>query len=338
MSAQAKLQLKKDVAPFEKSNLRSSIWQICNTIIPFFLLWYFAYASLGVSYWLTLGLSIAASGFLIRTFILFHDCCHYSFFKSRLANEILGTLTGILTFFPYHKWKHEHAIHHATSGNLSKRGTGDVWILTVDEYRASPVLTKLAYRLYRNPLVMFGLGPFYIFIIANRFNKKKAKLKERLNTYLTNAAVIGIPLLLCFTIGWQPFLLIHGPIFFISGAAGVWLFYVQHQFEDTYFVKEQEWSFVSAAVEGSSYYKLPGWLQWLTGNIGFHHVHHLSPKVPNYYLEAAHDHTPALQKATTINIAASLHTFRYRLWDEKNVKFVNFKEAARSGSADQQYQ
>ncbi|GGD55619.1 fatty acid desaturase [Paenibacillus nasutitermitis] len=337
MSAQAKLKLKKDVAPYEKSNLKSSLWQVGNTVVPFFLLWYLAYVSISLSYWLTIGLSIAAAGFLIRTFILFHDCCHHSFFKSRLANEILGTLTGILTMFPYHKWKNEHAIHHATSGNLDKRGTGDLWILTVDEYAASPFHKRLAYRLYRNPLVMFGLGPLYIFVIANRFNAKKAKLKVRLNTYLTNAAVIGIPLLICSQIGWQSFLLIQGPIFLLSGAAGVWLFYVQHQFEDTYFAQEPEWNFVSAAVEGSSYYKLPGWLQWLTGNIGFHHVHHLSPKVPNYNLEAAHNHTPALQAAPTIDIPASLKAIRYRLWDEKNTRFVGFKEArSMSGESRQQ--
>lgn len=319
-------QLKKIIAPFEKTNTMSSIWQLINTLVPLMILWYAAYLTLSVSYWLTFPLLIVAAGFVIRTFIIFHDCCHQSFFKSRLANDILGTITGVLTVVPYEQWKHSHSIHHATSSNLDKRGVGDIWILTVDEYMAAPLWKRFAYRVYRNPFVMFGIGPIFVFLLQYRFNSKGARRKERLNTYVTNVLIVLLYATLIWAIGWQAFLLIQVPIFFISGFLGIWLFYVQHQFEDTYFENEDEWSYVKAAVEGSSYYKLPKPLQWVTGNIGFHHVHHLSPKVPNYYLEQAHNSTPPLQKATTITLATSLKSLRFRLWDEQGKRFISFKE------------
>ncbi|WP_338462474.1 fatty acid desaturase [Brevibacillus borstelensis] len=318
--------LKKNVAPYEKNDTKSSIRQLFNTLVPFLLLWFAAYQSLAVSYWLTLPLLIIAAGFVIRTFIIFHDCCHQSFFKNRLANDILGTITGVITLCPYEQWKHSHSIHHATSSNLDKRGVGDIWILTVEEYLSSPLWLRIAYRIYRNPFVMFGLGPIYVFVLQYRFNRKGARAKERMNTYLTNVAIIALYALMIWAVGWQAFLFIQGPIFFISGLLGIWLFYVQHQFEDSYFENEEEWSYVKAAVEGSSYYKLPKPLQWITGNIGFHHVHHLSPKVPNYNLEKAHNATPPLQKATTITLATSLKSLQFRLWDERNKAFVSFKE------------
>jgi omega-6 fatty acid desaturase (delta-12 desaturase) len=320
------LQLKKNIIPYEKSSLKASVRQILNSVLPYILLWYLACQSLAISYWLTLPLAVLASGFLIRIFILFHDCCHQSFFKNRLANEILGTITGILTFFPYQQWKHSHSIHHATSSNLNKRGTGDVWILTVEEYLLATVWMRMAYRLYRNPLVMFGFGPFYIFLIQNRLNRKNAKIRERLNTYTTNLSLVSVSALLCWAIGWQAFLMIQTPIFLISGAAGIWLFYVQHQFEDSYFEQEESWDFVKAATDGSSFYKLPRFLQWITGNIGFHHIHHLSPRVPNYYLEKAHDNIPVLQTVNTITMASSLPSLRFRLWDTHKKKFVGFRD------------
>ncbi|MFS0728160.1 fatty acid desaturase [Paenibacillus sp. 1P07SE] len=326
MTANPTLQLKKKVAPFEKSSFKRSLVQILNTVPPFMLLWFLAYQSLEVSYWLTLALSVAAAGFAIRIFILFHDCCHYALFKNRRANEMIGTLTGILTFTPYRGWQHSHAIHHATSSNLNKRGIGDIRVLTVEEYTQSTFWQRLAYRLYRNPLVMFGLGPFYSFLLGNRFNRKGAKFKERVNTYLTNTGIVALVALLCWAVGWQALLLVHLPIFYLSSALGIWMFYVQHQFEDTYFENENEWDFVKAAVDGSSYYKLPRLLQWVTGNIGFHHVHHLSPRVPNYYLEQAHEQTPDFRKVTTITLKSSLQALRFRLWDEKNKRFVGFRE------------
>jgi omega-6 fatty acid desaturase (delta-12 desaturase) len=326
MSIPKLTQLKKSVAPFEQSNTKSSVRQLLNTFPPFFLLWVAAYFSLSVSYWLTLLFAILASGFVIRIFIVFHDCCHQSFFKSRKANEILGTIAGVLTLFPYHQWRHSHSLHHATSSNLDKRGVGDMWLYTVKEYIAASLWKRLAYRLYRSPFVMFGIGPIVTFVIQYRFNVKGAKRTERINTWVTNLSVLALYGLLCWALGWQNFLIIQAPIFWVSGALGIWLFYVQHQFEDSYFENEEEWSYVKAAVDGSSYYKLPKLLQWITGNIGFHHVHHLSPRVPNYHLEEAHNAVPPLQQATTITLATSLKALRFRLWDEDNKAFVSFKQ------------
>ncbi|PER20512.1 fatty acid desaturase [Bacillus sp. AFS054943] len=302
------------------------MWQLINTIVPFIILWYLAYKSLSVSYWLSLVPSLLAAGFMTRIFIIFHDCTHYSFFKSRRANRIVGTCMGVLTLFPFDQWGHEHSIHHATSGNLDKRGTGDIWTLTVDEYLAASFRLRLAYRLYRNPFVMFGLGPIYVFLLKNRFNRKGARKKERMNTYLTNVLIVALVGLLCWAIGWQSFLLVHGSIFLIAGSIGIWLFYVQHTFEDSYFEEDKEWEYVKAAVEGSSFYKLPKFLQFLTGNIGYHHVHHLSPRVPNYKLEEAHNNTLPLKNVPTITLATSLRSLRFRLWDEKSNNFVSFKD------------
>ncbi|OUA07601.1 fatty acid desaturase [Bacillus thuringiensis serovar finitimus] len=302
------------------------MWQLINTVVPFIILWYLAYKSLSVSYLLALVPSLLAAGFMTRIFIIFHDCTHYSFFKSRRANRIVGTCMGVLTLFPFDQWGHEHAIHHATSGNLDKRGTGDIWTLTVDEYVAAPFRIRLAYRLYRNPFVMFGLGPIYVFLLKNRFNRKGARQKERMNTYLTNIIIVAVVAILCWAIGWQSFLFVHGTIFLIAGSVGIWLFYVQHTFEDSYFEEDKDWEYVKAAVEGSSFYKLPKILQFLTGNIGFHHVHHLSPRVPNYKLEEAHNNTLPLKNVPTITLATSLRSLRFRLWDEKSNNFVSFKE------------
>jgi omega-6 fatty acid desaturase (delta-12 desaturase) len=324
MTNQSQKHLRKQIAPYEKANTKDSVRQLINTIGPFLILWILAYQSLSISYFLTLGLTVIAAGFLVRVFIIFHDCCHYSFFKNRTANKILGTITGILTLFPYSQWQHDHSIHHATSGNLDKRGTGDIWVLTVDEYLAEPFWRKIAYRFYRNPFVMFGLGPIYEFLIKNRFNKKGARKKERINTYITNVSIIALSGILCWTLGTESFLLIQGPIFLISGSLGIWLFYVQHTFEDSYFEENEDWEYVKAAVEGSSFYKLPKLLQWLTGNIGYHHVHHLSPRVPNYKLEEVHNHTQPLQHVPTITLATSLKSLTFRLWDAQNKRFVGF--------------
>ncbi|MFD0695177.1 fatty acid desaturase [Paenibacillus sp. GCM10027628] len=315
-----------DVAPYERPHMKHSVWQIINTLVPFFLLWYFAYLSLSISFWLTLPLTIVAGGFLVRIFIIFHDCCHKSFFKNKLANEILGTITGILTFCPYHQWRYTHSVHHASSGNLDRRGVGDIWTLTVDEYLSSSLPRRLYYRLYRNPAVMFLIGPIYIFLIDYRFNRKQAGAKERVNTYITNLSIAGAAALLCWAIGWQSFLLVHGPIFFVSGMAGIWLFYVQHQFEETYYENEEEWDYVKAAMHGSSFYKLPRILHWITGNIGFHHIHHLSPRVPNYYLEKVHNKNEVLRDVQTITLWTSLQSLKFQIWNEETKKFVGFKD------------
>ena len=202
-----------------KNQRLKSVWQLINTIVPFIILWYLAYKSLSVSYWLTLVPALLAAGFMTRIFIIFHDCTHYSFFKSRRANRIVGTCMGVLTLFPFDQWGHEHSIHHATSGNLDKRGTGDIWTLTVDEYVAAPFRLRLAYRLYRNPFVMFGLGPIYVFLLKIDLTEKVLE-KERMNTYLTNILIVAIVGMLCWAIGWQSFLLVHGSIFLIAGSIG----------------------------------------------------------------------------------------------------------------------
>lgn len=318
--------LRKAVLPFAKSDTRTSIIQLLNSIVPFFLLWFLAYQSMSVSIFLSLALSVVAAGFVVRIFIIFHDCTHGSFFKNSKANRIIGTITGIITHFAFEKWKRNHSIHHATSSNLDKRGTGDVWVMTVDEYNEASVWGKLAYRLYRTPFILFGLGPLYLFLIENRFNRKGAKPKERWNTYLINFSIVSIYALLIWTIGWQAFLLVQLPIMLVAGSIGIWLFYVQHQFEDSYFENEEEWDYVKAAVEGSSYYKMPKVLEWITGSIGYHHVHHLAPRIPNYHLEEAHESTPPLQKATTITLATSLKSIRFRLYDQATKSFVSFKE------------
>lgn len=325
MTSKNTTNLKKKVAPYEKSTTKESVWQLINTVVPFLILWYLAYTSLSVSYWLSLVPSLIAAGFLTRIFIIFHDCTHHSFFKSRRANRIVGTVMGVLTIFPYDQWGYKHAVHHATSGNLDKRGTGDIWTLTVAEYLAAPFRLRLAYRFYRNPFVMFGLGPIYLFLLKNRFNRKGAKKKERMNTYLTNILIVALAGLLCWAVGWQAFLLVQGTIFILSGSAGIWLFYVQHTFEDSYYEENQDWEYVKAAVEGSSFYKLPKFIQFLTGNIGYHHVHHLSPSVPNYKLEEVHNHTHLLQNVPTITLTTSLKSLRLRLWDEESKHFVSFK-------------
>ena len=326
MTLQNTKSLKKQIAPFEQSTTKQSIWQIINTLGPFIILWYLAYISLSVSYWLALIPAVFAAGFLTRIFIIFHDCTHHSFFKDRRANRIVGTIMGVLTLFPFDQWGHEHSVHHATSGNLDKRGTGDIWTLTVDEYLAAPFKLRFAYRFYRNPLVMFGLGPIYVFLLKNRFNRKGARKKEKNNTYLTNVLIVVFAGLLCLAVGWQSFLLVQGSIFMISGSIGIWLFYVQHTFEDSYFEENEEWEYVLAAVEGSSFYKLPKLMQFLTGNIGYHHVHHLSPRVPNYKLEMAHNNTQPLENVPTITLATSLRSLRFRLWDEESKNFVGFKD------------
>ncbi|WHX66252.1 fatty acid desaturase [Peribacillus frigoritolerans] len=326
MTLQNTKSLKKQIAPFEQSTTKQSIWQIINTLGPFIILWYLAYISLSVSYWLALVPAVFAAGFLTRIFIIFHDCTHHSFFKDRRANRFVGTIMGVLTLFPFDQWGHEHSVHHATSGNLDKRGTGDIWTLTVDEYLAAPFKLRFAYRFYRNPLVMFGLGPIYVFLLKNRFNRKGARKKEKNNTYLTNVLIVVFAALLCLAVGWQSFLLVQGSIFMISGSIGIWLFYVQHTFEDSYFEENEEWEYVLAAVEGSSFYKLPKLMQFLTGNIGYHHVHHLSPRVPNYKLEMAHNNTQPLENVPTITLATSLRSLRFRLWDEESKNFVGFKD------------
>lgn len=326
MSKAKTAQLHKSVRPFTFADNKKSIIQIMNTILPLFIFWTLAYVSISYSILLALVFAILASGLIIRTFIIFHDCTHGSFFHNKKLNDTVGTITGVLTMFPYAKWKREHAIHHASSSNLDARGVGDIWVMTVDEYKVASKWQRFAYRLYRNPIVLFGLGPIYLILISGRFNRKDARKKERNNTYLSNILIVLFYGTIAFFVGWQSFLIVQVVSMYLAAALGIWLFYIQHTFEDSYFEEESEWDYVKAAVDGSSYYKLPRLFQWLTGNIGYHHVHHLAPRVPNYNLEEAHESTPPLHQATTITFKTSLESLKYRVYDPENKVFITFRE------------
>lgn len=329
MSKEKTAQLHKSVRPYTFADNKKSIIQMLNTILPLFICWTLAYVSISYSILLALVFTILASGLIIRTFIIFHDCTHGSFFHNKKLNDTIGTITGVLTMFPYEKWKREHAIHHASSSNLDARGVGDIWVMTIDEYEEASKWQRFVYRLYRNPIILFGLGPIYLVLISGRFNRKGARKKERNNTYLTNILIVLFCGTIAFFVGWQSFLIVQVVSVYVAASLGIWLFYIQHTFEDSYFEEESEWDYVKAAVDGSSYYKLPRLFQWLTGNIGYHHVHHLAPRVPNYNLEEAHESTPPLHQATTITFKTSLESLKYRVYDPKNKVFITFRETKR---------
>ena len=318
------------VTKYQSSDVRKSLFQLCNTLLPFIALLVAMYYSLSVSYWLTLALSIPAAGFLVRVFIIMHDCGHGSFFPSRRWNDVVGFLTGVLTLTPYVQWRHDHAVHHAGSGNLDKRGHGDITTLTVKEYLALNGLGRFQYLTGRMPIVMFGLGPFWL-ALKQRFQAlgPDAQWKERVSVQGTNLTLAGLITLFSFIIGFKAVVLVYLPVFFLAGAAGIWLFYVQHQFDDSYWTSKSDWSYATAAVEGSSYFKLSRPLQWFTGNIGFHHVHHLNPRIPNYRLERCHNENPYFQKVTTLTFWDSVKTFRLRLWDEDQKRMVTFGQFRR---------
>lgn len=314
------------VLPYKEPSVKRALWQLVNTFIPYFALWGAMIYSVkaGYPYWVTLGLSLVAAGLLVRIFILFHDCCHGSFFASRTANAWLGTLAGIVTFTPYKGWRRDHNIHHATVGNLDRRGFGDVLTLTVAEYLAASPIKRCLYRLYRNPLVMFGLGPLWVFLLKFRFYSKATKPPERISILVTN---LGLAILICaasWTIGLKAYLAIQLPVILIGGALGVWLFYVQHQYEKSYWAHQTEWDEMEASLKGSSYLKLPKVLQWFSGNIGLHHIHHICSGIPNYNLQRCFDGVAALRAIEPMTFRTSLHTIGVRLWDEEGQRMVGF--------------
>jgi omega-6 fatty acid desaturase (delta-12 desaturase) len=317
-------QWKAVVAEYQKPSFWRASWQILNTLGTYALLWYLMYWSLSVSWWLTLPLAILAGGFLIRIFIIFHDCGHGSFFESRAANAFWGFITGMLTFTPYYHWRWEHAVHHATTGQLDRRGVGDVWTLTVQEYLESSRWKKFAYRLARNPIVLFVIAPLFLFVIGQRFPAPNAKARERASVWAMDVAVAGWAAALIAVFGFLPWLIIQTTVMAVAGSCGVWLFYVQHQFEDVYWERGEDWDYTEAALKGSSFYKLPRILQWFSGNIGFHHIHHLSPRIPNYNLEKCHRSDPMFADVQPMTLAASLKSLRYRLFDEQTNKLVSF--------------
>jgi omega-6 fatty acid desaturase (delta-12 desaturase) len=304
---------------------RRALIQVLNTLIPYVGLWVVMYYSLSVSYLLTLLLTVPAAGLMVRLFIQFHDAGHGSFFSSPKANETWGIITGLLTFTPFHEWRHCHAIHHATAGDLDRRGLGDVVTLTLEEYRALSPFGRLRYRLYRHPLVMFGLGPIFTFLISNRYTHQGASSRDRGSVVMTNLGLAALVVILGLAMGWKNYLMIQIPVLWLAGAAGIWLFYVQHQFEGVYWKRHPEWDYAEAALLGSSYYRLPRILQWFSGNIGIHHIHHLSSRIPNYRLQNCYDATPEFHVAP-ITLRTSLRSLRFRFYDEANARLIGFRE------------
>jgi omega-6 fatty acid desaturase (delta-12 desaturase) len=315
---------KEAVAKYQKAALRPSLWQAANTLLPYAALWCLMHLSLALSWWLALPLAVLAGGFLVRVFIIFHDCGHGSFFPSARANNVLGFITGVLTFTPYYHWRWEHATHHATSGDLDRRGMGDVWTLTVQEYLEASCWKRFAYRLARNPFVLFGLAPLYVFLIKQRFAAPKAARREQNSVCWTNLAVGLLAAVLCWVFGLKAYLLLQLLVLMVGGAVGIWLFYVQHQFEGVYWERNAKWDYSAAALKGSSFYKLPKVLQWFSGNIGFHHIHHLSPRIPNYNLEKCHRAEPLFQTVKPVTLFSSFKSFTFRLWDEQRRSLVGY--------------
>ena len=314
------------ISRYNKPDPLKSWWQIINSVGPYIVLWILMIKTIDISYWLTLLLSVLAAGFMIRIFIIFHDCGHGSFFKSKQLNKIVGIITGLIVFTPYHKWHKEHHIHHQTVGNLDKRGTGDVNTLTVNEYLALSRWKKFAYRFYRNPLFLFGVAPILLFTIQHRFTKKYMTVNEKLKVHLSSLALVVAILLLMVLIGWKTYLLIQLPILYIATVHGVWLFYVQHQYRDVLWTNTDNWNYKTTALMGSSWFKLPWLLNWFTGNIGYHHIHHLSPSVPNYNLKKCHKENQMFREVKPITFFTAFESLFLRLYDEKRSLMVRFSE------------
>jgi acyl-lipid omega-6 desaturase (Delta-12 desaturase) len=314
------------ILKYNHPDSRKSVWQICNSLIPYILMWYLMYRSLEYSYWLTLLLSIVACGFLVRLFIIFHDCGHGSFFRSKKANETIGKIMGILAFTPYNKWHHQHKIHHSTSGNLDKRGIGDVWTLTVDEYLKSSKWKRFLYKSFRNPFIMFTFGPIFVVFVQNRITHDDMTGKEKQNVYFTNIMLLLMAALISSFIGIKAYLLIQLPIILIAHCIGLWLFYIQHQFDEASWERDSRWNYKTAAIQGSSFLKLPAILEWFTGNIGFHHVHHLSSKIPNYNLAQCHYENDLFKDVKPIVLFSTFKALTLGLWDEATHRMISFRK------------
>jgi len=314
------------LALYARSDLGRALLAVATSVVPFVALWVVMYLALGVSYVLVLVLAVPTAGFLVRTFILFHDCAHGSLLRGRRANARLGAVLAVMVLTPFARWRHEHAIHHATVGDLDRRGTGDIGTLTVNEYNARPRRARLAYRLMRNPLVMFGLGPFYEMLLAPRWVRPSARPKIQRSVWGTNLALAVAFGVLCWLLGWRTVVLVNAPLIALAGGVGIWLFYVQHQFDHTYWRRSPTWNNTDAALRGSSYLRLPKVLQFFTGSIGLHHVHHLNTKIPSYNLQRAHDDESMLRSVPATSLWEGLRAVRLKLWDEDAGRLVTWKE------------
>lgn len=321
---------RKIVAQYQKPDLRTGIWQLVNSFGGFFVTLVLMYLSLRIGYWLTLLLALPAAGFLVRIFIIQHDCGHGSFLKSRRINDMIGSACSLFTLIPYKFWRKSHAVHHAHHAELEERGIGDIWTMTVDEYWTAPLWKRAAYRVFRHPLFLFGIAPTINFVLLTRFptgGEASWHNGERASVWWTNFAIACWVVLAGLAIGFDAVAMIYFPVIIIAGSVGTWLFYVQHQFEHTYWEHTPEWDYILAAMHGSSYYELPRLLQWFTGNIGFHHIHHLSPRIPNYNLQKCHEQNPTMQRVVRLTISSSIKTVWLVLWDEERRCLVTFREA-----------
>jgi acyl-lipid omega-6 desaturase (Delta-12 desaturase) len=318
------------VAPYQHPSVRRSVTQLSVTLVALGSAFVAMHFSMRVSYWLTLALSVIAAGFLVRTFIIMHDCGHGSFFRSRRANDVVGFVTGALTLTPYGQWAKDHAIHHATSGRLDKRGYGDIETLTVAEYLALGRLRRIQYRIYRHPAVLLVLGPVWLVLKQRVHTPGSGGRREVVSVQLTNATILAALFAASLLVGPWAVAAIYAPTVFFAAAAGIFLFYVQHQYERAYWATGASWDYATAAVGGSSFYRLPRVLDWMTGSIGFHHVHHLSPRIPNYYLRRAHEENVYFHQAHRLTLRESVRAFSLKLWDEERGCMVGWGEAARS--------
>ncbi|MEO8480496.1 MAG: fatty acid desaturase [Gemmatimonadota bacterium] len=316
------------LAPYRHPIMASSIWQLASTATLFALFWGLCYLSLQVSWWLALAAAVPAAMMVVRLFMLQHDCGHGSFFRSTRVNAIVGSVLGVITLVPYTYWRKTHAIHHATSGDLDGRDLGDIDTLTVREYLSRTKAQRLMYRLYRHPLTLLVVGPAWQFILKHRLplDIPRGWKREWASVHWTNVGLVTLVALMCWLVGWRAFLSIQLPISLIAGALGVYLFYVQHQYEDTYWRYREKWNYYAAGLDGASHLRMPKVFQWCTANIGLHHIHHVSSRIPNYRLQQCFDDNPVLQKVTTLSLPASVRTLWLTLWDEDGGKLVGFRE------------
>jgi omega-6 fatty acid desaturase (delta-12 desaturase) len=320
------------VSLYARPHIGRSLLALATSVVPLLGLWVLMYLALHVSYLLVLVLAVPTAGFVVRTYILFHDCAHGSLLRGRRANAWLGAVLALIVFTPFARWRHDHALHHATAGDLDRRGVGDVPTLTVGEYNARSCRARLTYRLLRNPVVMFGLGPIYGMLLAPRWIRRSDRRQIQRSVWGTNLALALVIGGLCWLVGWRAFVLVEAPLVALAGGTGIWLFYVQHQFDHTYWQHSREWTYKDAALRGSSYLRLPKVLQFFTGNIGLHHVHHFSTKIPNYNLQRAHDDVSIFRNVPALSLWDGLRAVRLKLWDEDAARLVTWKEYRRGRS------
>jgi len=317
---------------YREPNHTRSVFELAITAGAFIALWIVMLVVLRFGYWLTLVAAVPTAGFLVRLFMIQHDCGHGAFFRDRVANDWVGRVIGVLTLTPYQAWRRSHAIHHASSGHLERRGIGDIKTMTVAEYLGSAWWRRFCYRLYRNPIVLLGFGPAYLFIVRHRLPiGLGADRRPWISAMATNAAIALIVVMMIWLVGVGPFLLIHVPITLLAASIGVWLFFVQHQFEETWWAKAPVWSLHDAALHGSSHYDLPTVLRWFTANIGMHHVHHLCSRIPFYRLpHVLRDH-PQLRDIGRLTLLESFRCVRLALWDERSRRLISFRDLRRQG-------